>query len=642
MDSRPRRSSPAWMRFPRGVRQGGGSNVDDTYKTSHHEFVHVFVRSPALASGVADAMTPTVFDAQPLDLPASSPCAVDDARTGFRRCPPSPPSDLHALRRPSMRTVADDFRPAMHDECDVARPRARDHATLSCYTTSAVRDGPAPAFRIAKIKPLRARECPRTPGGIFACILMLEDVLRRMRLQDCFPRMPHGRPRHWSSVSRTRCCGRKLHGAVLGFADISAGRLSKPEGLRGAARCARGVHELGWLVLCAVEETKARTARLHTRLVPCYAGPGPRRVEQGCVEINYPNYTLPVSADIATPSQVSSDPGSRFRVQRQAPDGGDERCAWAPYALILGSLSGLKAAIVTVPKPRTDDRPSCDHNRFYTWAHPSMTFSELWRHPDVLAPPARRRRRRIRFVVLQLGLKRPSTDWEVGSNGVTEATAQSNYDNLTAKAEKGLIIVLSWVRVMGGEDGDHGAASAFFVGWHNEPRSAAPSRAHGLRLLGLGRVSMHTRRTSAARALRLRICEDLGKDGQDLGEHGDADEHGGASASSWATGVRSAAPSLLSASPLCACLHLVPVGVARNKTQPDQETNYTQPNFSAYIANRTSASCPGSSAGSSGSGSSGSGAGFGSGSGSGSGSQVTGTGSARGCACLPSRWCLRS
>ncbi|KAJ6602826.1 carbohydrate esterase family 4 protein [Mycena vulgaris] len=33
--------------------------------------------------------------------------------------------------------------------------------------------------------------------------------------------------------------------------------------------------------------------------------------------------------------------------------------------------------------------------------------------------------------------------------------------------------------------------------------------------------------------------------------------------------------------------HIVPVGVAQNKTHPYQETTYTQPDFSAYIANRT-------------------------------------------------------
>ncbi|KAJ6602857.1 hypothetical protein DFH09DRAFT_1355040 [Mycena vulgaris] len=242
---------------------------------------------------------------------------------------------------------------------------------------------------------------------------------------------------------------------------------------------------------------------------------------------------------------------------------------------------------------------------------------------------------------LRRAAARASTDWEVRSSRVTEATAQSNYDNLTAKAEKGLII-------------------------QRAPLGGA-SRAHGLRLLGLGRVSMHTRRTSAARALRFRIYEDLFEDGEDEGEHGDA------SASSWATGTAvdnypklakaldffvlrlfvnfpipvdflrfslpliafcfvvplvlplatppllpppallHSAPAFLSPidtpplstpfSPLLsfpissallhfpavkrkkeandATQHLVPVGVAQNKTQPDQETNYTQSNFSA-------------------------------------------------------------
>ncbi|KAJ6602861.1 hypothetical protein DFH09DRAFT_1470936 [Mycena vulgaris] len=59
-------------------------------QTSHHEFIHVFVCSLALASRVADATTPTVFDAQPLDLLAS--CYI------------------HALERPRCVPAAGDAR----------------------------------------------------------------------------------------------------------------------------------------------------------------------------------------------------------------------------------------------------------------------------------------------------------------------------------------------------------------------------------------------------------------------------------------------------------------------------------------------------------------------------------------------------
>ncbi|KAJ6602856.1 hypothetical protein DFH09DRAFT_1355039 [Mycena vulgaris] len=71
---------------------------------------------------------------------------------------------------------------------------------------------------------------------------------------------------------------------------------------------------------------------------------------------------------------------------KQLRDAGSGRDEWesggqfATQRLIVSGITtcGAHAFNALGSQPRTDDRPSCDHNRFYTWAHPSMTFSELW------------------------------------------------------------------------------------------------------------------------------------------------------------------------------------------------------------------------------------------------------------------------
>ncbi|KAJ6602840.1 carbohydrate esterase family 4 protein [Mycena vulgaris] len=295
-------------------------------------------------------------------------------------------------------------------------------------------------------------------------------------------------------------------------------------------------------------------------------------------------------------------------------DAADPDCWWTQTQCTTPKLAGVKADIVAVPEPRTlgygfDDGPFCGHNRFYnflaskqqkatmyfigtnvmnfpleaqravadgheicvhTWAHPSMTaatnegaFAELWYTmqaiklvtgvtPTCWRPPRGDVDDRIRFIAQQLGLDTvmwgfDAFDWEVGSNGVTEATVQGNYDSIVTKAGQGAFNNVGAIMLM-----------------------------HEL--------NNYTMQTTMDNYPKLAGAFD----------------------------------------------HLVPVGVAMNKTQPYQETNYTQPNFSAYVANRTGASSPGASGSSGSSNSSGTGSGSTSKTGTGSGSQASGTGAAAG------------
>ncbi|KAJ7479745.1 carbohydrate esterase family 4 protein [Mycena latifolia] len=96
----------------------------------------------------------------------------------------------------------------------------------------------------------------------------------------------------------------------------------------------------------------------------------------------------------------------------------------------------------------------------HTWSHPAMTattnegaFAELWYAmqaiklvtgvtPTCWRPPYGDVDDRIRYIAAQLGLetvlwKYDSNDWEEGTNGVTAATVQANYDALMTKANTG-------------------------------------------------------------------------------------------------------------------------------------------------------------------------------------------------------------
>ncbi|KAF7301227.1 NodB-like proteiny domain-containing protein [Mycena indigotica] len=98
----------------------------------------------------------------------------------------------------------------------------------------------------------------------------------------------------------------------------------------------------------------------------------------------------------------------------------------------------------------------------HTWAHPSMTaltneqvFGELWYTikaiklvtgvtPTCWRPPRGDADDRVRFIAQSLGLdtimwKYDSFDWEQGTNGVTPADVQNNYNKLINDAKSGVL-----------------------------------------------------------------------------------------------------------------------------------------------------------------------------------------------------------
>ncbi|KAJ7050669.1 chitin deacetylase [Mycena amicta] len=98
----------------------------------------------------------------------------------------------------------------------------------------------------------------------------------------------------------------------------------------------------------------------------------------------------------------------------------------------------------------------------HTWAHPSLTaltneqvFGELWYTmkaiklvtgvtPTCFRPPRGDIDDRVRFIAQSLDLvsimwKYDSFDWEQGTNGVTPATVQGNYDKLISDAKSGAL-----------------------------------------------------------------------------------------------------------------------------------------------------------------------------------------------------------
>ncbi|KAJ6602862.1 hypothetical protein DFH09DRAFT_1355043 [Mycena vulgaris] len=290
--------------------------------------------------------------------------------------------------------------------------------------------------------------------------------------------------------------------------------------------------------------------------------------------------------------------------------------------------SGLKADIVA-PEPRTlgygfDDGPFCGHNRFYnflaskqqkatmyfigtnvmnfaleaqravadgheicvhTWAHPSMMI--VIKLVTGVAPTCWRPRAATSTTASASSRSSSGSrgfdafDWEVGSNGVTEETVQSNYDNLVTKAGQGafnsvgaimLTRELNNYTMQTAMDNYPKLAGAFdFFAFVVMPISTSSSFVHPL----FTTLVPHYLRPPFPR-FRLSL-------------------HCTTAPSSFPPPLPSAPSSppstpFHSPRPFTAqrkkandpdTQHLVPVGVAQNKTQPDQETNYTQPNFSA-------------------------------------------------------------
>ncbi|KAJ6602859.1 hypothetical protein DFH09DRAFT_1355041 [Mycena vulgaris] len=270
--------------------------------TSHYDFIHALVRSPALASRVEMPRRPLYS----MHSRWTSSRRVDDARAGFRRRPLSllqaistPSSALDAYRLLAILVRSLSFTARPHPGNDVAplllhhEPR-RQIPIVACSFDHCSARRPSPCLRITKITllmscggcgnkivPRDRRSGARLAGP--ACVLCV--VL-------------------WAEAARR----------LLGFADATGGGLAKPEGLRvrgGSARTAQ-VHARCYPTTNAKNVSSLAALDVLPGLYFDLTPPGRSRAST--------NYTLRLSADIATPSEVNSESGSNARPRT----GGDE------------------------------------------------------------------------------------------------------------------------------------------------------------------------------------------------------------------------------------------------------------------------------------------------------------------------------